>query len=234
MAPVDIPDPTTEHRRPFRALEDSFTRWTTRANAGVDGSDPGEPLIGGDLRGSSPRATITLIGAGGSQSRGGTLIGTSGMRAPLDPVSPAGSGGAPLRAVDDGDHDHDSTIRAGRRRTDAPADLDHDLLVSLAADRERLADIARALGACPACWGERIGCPRCGGVGRPGAEDPRPEAFDRYVRPLLARLQATGTEVRPRRRPPGSEAHPAGRGADDAAPTRRPGPRIAPRRDRAR
>jgi len=228
MAPVDIPDPTTDHRRPFRTLEDSFGRGNARSETRVIGDDGDEALIGGDLRGPSPRATVTLIGPSGSQIRGGTLIGTNGKRDPLDPVPRTGSRGAPSHPAspaDDLDPGHDP-------------DLDHDLLADLAADRLRLAEIARALGACPACWGERIGCPRCGGVGRPGAEDPRPEAFEWYVRPLLNRLEGSVAEVRPLRRPTGSEAHPAGRGSAvppaDADRAHRPGPRITPRRDRTR
>lgn len=239
MAPVDIPDPTTDHHRPFRKLENSFGHWNPRAEARV----VGEALIGGDLRGPSPRATVTLIGPGGSQIRGGTLIGTSGKRAPLDPVPRTGSGGTPSRTIplDDPDLDGGDPARPGSpasgRALDDP-DVDHGLLAGLAADRARLAEIARALGACPACWGERIGCPRCGGVGRPGAEDPRPEAFEWYVRPLLDRLEGPAAEVRPIRRPPGSAAHPAGRGSAvepaDAERAHRPGPRITPRRDRTR
>ena len=103
------------------------------------------------------------------------------------------------------DADHGAWDRAG-----AAIALDHELLAGLAADRRRLTEIARALGACPDCWGERIGCPRCGGIGRPGSDEPGGDAFDWYVRPLLDRIAAN----RPgpsRRRPPGSEEHPAGR-----------------------
>jgi hypothetical protein len=204
MATAELPHPHT--RRPFRALEDTLddeiSRWDPRADAEGDGDGDGDPLIGGDTSGTSPRATVTLIGAGGSLIRGGTLIGASGMRAPLEPAPPAGSGGAPDRHGTDADGAWDGADELT---------LEDDLLLSLAADRERLTDIARALGACPACWGERIGCPRCGGVGRPGSENPATEAFDWYVRPLLHRLDADGT-LRSRPRPVGSEAHPAGRG----------------------
>lgn len=205
MATAELPQPHTA-RRPFRALEesldDTIARWNPRADAEVGGDDHGHPLIGGDTSGTSPRATVTLIGTGGSLIRGGTLIGGSGTRAPLEPAPPAGSGGAPGR-----------TGAAGHGAWDTADEvaLDHDLLISLAADRERLTDIARALGACPECWGERIGCHRCGGVGRPGSENPSADAFDWYVRPLLNRLDADGS-LRDRPRPVGSEAHPAGRG----------------------
>jgi hypothetical protein len=209
---MELPEPTTDRRRPFRVLEasldDTIARCHPRADVDVDG-DRRDELIGDDTSGTSPRATVSLIGNNGSLIRGGTLIGDSGMRAPLEPVPPSGSGGAPVRGL---------AASAARSGTHDPArhgawddDLDHDLLLSLATDRERLVEIARALGACPECWGERIGCARCGGVGRPGSEDPAVEAFDWYVRPLLQRLDDHG-ELRTRPRPAGSEAHPAGRG----------------------
>ena len=205
MATAELPHHHTA-RRPFRALEDSLddtiARWNPRADAEVDGDDHGDLLIGGDTGGTSPRATVTLIGTSGSLIRGGTLIGASGTRAPLEPAPPAGSGGAPVRTGSHGEGAWDDA---------EGLTLDDALLDSLAADRERLTDIARALGACAECWGERIGCPRCGGVGRPGSENPAADAFDWYVRPLLSRLDADGT-LRDRPRPVGSEAHPAGRG----------------------
>jgi len=205
MATAELPQPHIV-RRPFRALEDSLdttiARWNPRADVEVDGDDLDDALIGGETSGTSPRATVTLIGTSGSLIRGGTLIGGSGSRAPFEPAPPAGSGGAPDRARSTGDGAWDGA--------DGLA-LDHELLTSLAADRERLTDIARALGACPECWGERIGCHRCGGVGRPGSENPAADAFDWYVRPLLNRLDADGN-LRERPRPLGSEAHPAGRG----------------------
>ena len=209
MASVDFPDITNDHRRPFRALEESnpVSRWNRRAAAEVEGDDPGETLIGGDQRGPSPRATVTLIGAGGSPIRGGTLIGSGGTRAPLDPDPPSGSGGAPSPRRRATDADAGAWDDAGAAMT-----LDDELLAGLAADRDRLTEIARALGACPDCWGERIGCPRCGGIGRPGSDEPGADAFDWYVRPLLNRLAATPPTRRPR--PPGSEDHPAGRGPD--------------------
>jgi hypothetical protein len=207
MAPVELPETSTDTRRPFRALETSLdtpiSRWTPRAAGDVAG-DGDDPLIGGVTSGPTPRATVTLIGAGGSMIRNGTLIGTSGTRAPLDPVAPAGSGGAPVRPL------HPDGAWDGADEALELEDLDEELLASLAADRERLLDIASALGACPECWGDRIGCPRCGGVGRPGSEEPAADAFEWYVRPLLHRLD--GEPPRRRPRPAGSAAHPAGRG----------------------
>ena len=204
MATAELPQPHVA-RRPFRALEDTLddtiAHWNHRADGEVAGGDPDGPLIGGDTSGTSPRATVTLIGNGGTLSRGGTLIGSSGTRAPLEPAPPAGSG---ARRSEPGRPDGAWDAADGLT-------LDHDLLQNLADDRERLLDIARALGACPECWGERIGCPRCGGVGRPGTETPATEAFDWYVRPLLARLGPDGP-LGERARPIGSEAHPAGRG----------------------
>jgi hypothetical protein len=64
----------------------------------------------------------------------------------------------------------------------------------LAAELDRLRQrndaLAAALGACHLCFGEDAWCPRCGGRGRPASRRPDPAAFDRYVRPLLAKLQA--------------------------------------------
>jgi hypothetical protein len=45
--------------------------------------------------------------------------------------------------------------------------------------------LARALGACPRCWGEGTECPVCDGNGSPGSTEPHEPSFDRFVRPAL-------------------------------------------------
>jgi len=47
------------------------------------------------------------------------------------------------------------------------------------------ARVARALGACR-CWGERPGCPECGGEGRPGFHPIDRGAFGAFVAPAMA------------------------------------------------
>jgi hypothetical protein len=54
--------------------------------------------------------------------------------------------------------------------------------------RERNDAIADALGACPECWGDDRLCPTCSGRGRPGSATPSRQAFERYLAPLLRRL----------------------------------------------
>ncbi|MBU3029033.1 hypothetical protein [Paracoccus marinaquae] len=53
--------------------------------------------------------------------------------------------------------------------------------------------LARALGACPNCWGTILDCEDCGGVGRPGAFAPDRARFDLFVLPVIARVM--GNEV---------------------------------------
>ena len=50
--------------------------------------------------------------------------------------------------------------------------------------------LACALGACPSCWGNDAECPDCGGIGRPGRMAPDPQCFDRFVAPVIQRLNA--------------------------------------------
>lgn len=54
----------------------------------------------------------------------------------------------------------------------------------------RLADVARALGACPVCLGDSSDCPACAGAGSPGWTVPEPELFEAMVVPALRRLQS--------------------------------------------
>lgn len=60
-----------------------------------------------------------------------------------------------------------------------------DLRREVAFLRDRLADLAAALGACPACWGEHPGCRLCRGRGAPGFLPPEPEAFAALVLPAV-------------------------------------------------
>jgi hypothetical protein len=55
---------------------------------------------------------------------------------------------------------------------------------------DRNQELAAALGACPACWGEDDRCPDCRGHARPGTRKPDRRCFEYYVSPLLRRLQA--------------------------------------------
>jgi len=56
----------------------------------------------------------------------------------------------------------------------------HEALV----DRNML--LAAALGACE-CWGEKDGCPGCGGLGSAGWVPPDPELYEQYVAPAVRR-----------------------------------------------
>ncbi|WP_126977837.1 hypothetical protein [Frigidibacter oleivorans] len=55
---------------------------------------------------------------------------------------------------------------------------------------ERIALLAAALGACPACWGEVPDCPLCGGRGTPGHLPPEEASFVHFVMPAVRRLLA--------------------------------------------
>lgn len=55
---------------------------------------------------------------------------------------------------------------------------------------ERIALLAAALGACPACWGEVPDCPLCGGRGAPGHRPPEEASFVHFVMPAVRRLLA--------------------------------------------
>jgi uncharacterized membrane protein YccC len=71
-----------------------------------------------------------------------------------------------------------------------------EITAELGALRDRLADLAGALGACPACFGEDRSCWWCRGRGVPGFMPPEPAGFDRLVMPALqlhARLHGRRT-----------------------------------------
>lgn len=55
--------------------------------------------------------------------------------------------------------------------------------------------LACALGACPNCWGNIPDCEDCGGMGKPGAYNPDPACFDRFVRPVVNRMMGERFEI---------------------------------------
>jgi hypothetical protein len=59
-----------------------------------------------------------------------------------------------------------------------------------AACQQRLDDLAAALGACPACFGDDLLCDVCRGAGRPGARAPEAPEFARYVMPAVERVRS--------------------------------------------
>jgi hypothetical protein len=89
-------------------------------------------------------------------------------------------------------------------------------LASSAMPDPRLIELARALGACPLCFGDAPDCPVCAGAGAPGWAVPEPSLFSVFVLPALQRLQseelhhAQGAAGRHSTRPPqGSNGHSA-------------------------
>ena len=50
--------------------------------------------------------------------------------------------------------------------------------------------LACALGACPNCWGQCPDCEDCGGRGLPGAFNPDPVCYARFVQPVVDRMTA--------------------------------------------
>lgn len=59
-------------------------------------------------------------------------------------------------------------------------------------NRTLLDELALALGACPACWGEDESCRLCRGRGQPGFLAPDTDAFVRIVAPVLQRWPQAG------------------------------------------
>ncbi len=51
-------------------------------------------------------------------------------------------------------------------------------------------DMANALGACSFCWGEDAACRACRGKGKPGAFEPDPVLFEKFVLPALQKSKA--------------------------------------------
>lgn len=61
--------------------------------------------------------------------------------------------------------------------------------------------LARAVGACPVCWGEDQGCETCHGDGGPGAFLPDRRRFGAVVLPALEAVRAISRDRRARRAP---------------------------------
>ena len=59
-----------------------------------------------------------------------------------------------------------------------------------------LADVGRALGACPRCLGTEPECARCGGSGGPGTSTPDVDRFECVVAPAAQRLVADTADHR--------------------------------------
>jgi hypothetical protein len=57
-----------------------------------------------------------------------------------------------------------------------------------------LDNLAKALGACDACWGEDNRCPSCRGKGKSGFFQPEQELFDRLILPAVK--EATRADVK--------------------------------------
>lgn len=60
-----------------------------------------------------------------------------------------------------------------------------EITAELDALRDRLGELAGALGACPACFGEDRSCQWCRGRGVPGFMPPEPTDFNRLVMPAV-------------------------------------------------
>ena len=89
-----------------------------------------------------------------------------------------------------------------QRRHRAEAWRDHlaGLTAELETARERLDELAAALGACPSCIGSDPGCRWCRGRGRPGFTTPDPAGFERLVLPAVhvhVRLRRRRTSATP-------------------------------------
>jgi len=60
-----------------------------------------------------------------------------------------------------------------------------EITAELGALRDRLGELAGALGACPVCFGEDRSCQWCRGRGVPGFMPPEPAGFNRLVMPAV-------------------------------------------------
>lgn len=83
-----------------------------------------------------------------------------------------------------------AATRAQHEKLRRIADRMHDELLVL---RQRNRQLACAVGACPACWGEAPDCEMCGGEGAPGSALPRRDMFNRYVWPAAQQRVAAGS-----------------------------------------
>jgi len=73
-----------------------------------------------------------------------------------------------------------------------------DLLSEVEALRDRADQLAAALGACCACWGEDVSCRMCRGRGAPGFTLPDEALFEHYVLPAVFMLR--GQKLRRQKR----------------------------------
>ncbi len=100
------------------------------------------------------------------------------------------------------DWDLDGLLEPGVPAGLEPDDPDRQDMVG--ALRSVLDTIARALGACPACWGRDPSCAECAGHGAPGFLSPHPDLFRELVLPAARRWQA---DARARGRFPRGNGH---------------------------
>ena len=81
---------------------------------------------------------------------------------------------------------HELELLKERRRHGAVLRQHFDeITAELGALRDRLGELAGALGACPACFGEDRSCQWCRGRGVPGFMPPEPAGFNRLVMPAV-------------------------------------------------
>lgn len=115
-----------------------------------------------------------------------------------------GGGGSPqidmiMKLIDDQGGDANAELRdqlmaeVREEQAEAVAELAETarrLFEERAACSRRLEDLAAALGACPACFGDNLLCDTCHGAGRPGARAPEAAEFARYVMPAVERVRS--------------------------------------------
>jgi hypothetical protein len=114
-----------------------------------------------------------------------------------------GSEGGPqfdmiMKLIDDQGEDANAALReellaeVRAEQEDAVAELSATakrLFKEREACSQRLEDLAAALGACPACFGDNLLCDTCHGAGQPGARAPEAAEFARYVMPAVERVR---------------------------------------------
>ncbi|UUL84067.1 hypothetical protein [Sphingomonas qomolangmaensis] len=115
----------------------------------------------------------------------------------------AGGAGGPqidmiMKLIDDQGEDANTALReelmaeVREEQAEAVAELAataQRLFDAQAVCAERLEDLAAALGACSACFGDNLLCETCHGAGRPGARAPEAAEFARYVMPAVERVR---------------------------------------------
>ncbi len=107
---------------------------------------------------------------------------------------------APAADSEDNDWDLQSLLAPGAEPelddSDQPDQPDRQEMVD--ALRSVLDTLARALGACPGCWGRDPSCAECAGQGAPGWFSPHPDLFRELVLPAARRWQADARARSPR------------------------------------